>query len=56
MREIRNAFSHDYPESENQRAQALTAAYQWAPMRLGIMKQIQAYMGQQHQVALEAEL
>ncbi len=42
--EVRNSFSHDYPESEKQRAEALNLAWQYAPDLIGMTQSIQAYI------------
>ena len=53
MREVRNTFSHDYPQSEAQRAEALNLAWKDARKLIQITKNIEAYMKKQHNVALE---
>jgi len=44
LREVRNAFAHDYPESENERASALNAAWTQAPVLFVILERLQAYL------------
>lgn len=44
LREIRNIFSHDYPESEQERAEALNLAFVNAPELLKILHRIYYYM------------
>ena len=39
LRAIRNAFSHDYPESDIEKADALNAAYQASSTRLSTLSQ-----------------
>ena len=53
MREVRNTFSHDYPQSEAQRAEALNLAWKDARKLIQITKNIETYMKKQHNVALE---
>ena len=53
MKEIRNAFSHDYPESEGQRAAALNAARNCAPQLIAITGNVHNYLLTQHQITLE---
>ncbi len=53
MREIRNAFSHDYRESEGERAAALNAAWNCAPQLIDITRNLHSYLLRQHQVTLE---
>lgn len=53
MREIRNAFSHDYPESEKDRADALNAAWCCAPQLIEITCNIHSYLSRHHQETLE---
>jgi len=48
LRQIRNAFSHDYPEAEKERAEALNLAWDTAPQLIQIMGNIQNYMAKQH--------
>ena len=43
MRAIRNAFAHDYPEAEEERAEAINLAWQSAGELLSIAENIQTY-------------
>ncbi|WOG27210.1 hypothetical protein [Endozoicomonas sp. 8E] len=52
MREIRNALSHDYPEAESQRAEALNMAWVVAPELIEITEQIEAYVLRLHNIKL----
>ncbi|WOG29991.1 hypothetical protein [Endozoicomonas sp. 8E] len=52
MREIRNAFSHDYPEAESQRADALNMTWAIAPELIKITDQIEAYLIKLHNIKL----
>ena len=52
MREIRNAFSPDYPESEAQRAEALNMAWANAPTLIEITRKIEAYMFSLHNIKI----
>lgn len=52
MREIRNAFSRDYPESETQRAEALNLAWNYAPELINIVHNLEAYMLRLHNTKL----
>ncbi|WP_422134120.1 hypothetical protein [Endozoicomonas sp. ALD040] len=52
MREIRNVFSHDYPEAESQRAEALNMAWAVAPELIKITDQIEAYLLKLHNLKL----
>ncbi|MGI9276328.1 MAG: hypothetical protein ACR2PT_15985 [Endozoicomonas sp.] len=53
MREIRNAFSHDYPESEAQRSEALNMAWKDASELIHIARNIEAYMLRLHSIKLD---
>jgi hypothetical protein len=44
LREGRNAFSHDYPESEAERASALNAAWSQATQLIEILDNLQGYL------------
>ncbi len=44
MREIRNLFAHDYPESEQERADALNLAFENASELLIILYRTYEYM------------
>lgn len=44
LREIRNLFAHDYPESEQERAEVLNLAFENAPKLLSILQRIYEYM------------
>ncbi len=52
MREIRNAFSHDYPEAESKRAEALNMAWAVAPELIEITEQFEAYVLKLHNIKL----
>ncbi|WP_252180273.1 hypothetical protein [Endozoicomonas sp. 4G] len=52
MREIREAFSHDYPEAESQRAEALNMAWAEAPELIKITDKIEAYLLKLHSIQL----
>ncbi|WP_422136926.1 hypothetical protein [Endozoicomonas sp. ALD040] len=52
MREIRNAFSHDYPVAESQWAEALNMAWAVAPELIEITEQIEAYVLRLHNIKL----
>jgi hypothetical protein len=43
LRELRNMFSHDYPEAQAERTEALNMAYCCAPQMLHILAAIQTY-------------
>lgn len=43
LREIRNAFMHDYPEDADERAEALNLAAVGAPRLLGVLRRLRAY-------------
>lgn len=43
LREVRNAFSHDYPESETERAEALNLAWVNAEQLLLILANLKVY-------------
>lgn len=47
-REIRNAFAHDYPDSEQERAESLNAAWQAAPNIIGTLKAVAHYLDALH--------
>lgn len=53
LRQIRNAFSHDYPEAEKERAEALNLAWDTAPQLIQIMGNIQHYMAKQQFILAE---
>jgi hypothetical protein len=44
LREVRNAFSHDYPESETERAEALNLAWANADQLLLILANLKVYL------------
>lgn len=44
LREIRNTFSHDYPESVQERAEALSQAFIFSATMLAILKSIHHYL------------
>lgn len=44
LREVRNTFSHDYPESESERAQALNLAWEHAEQLLLILVNLYNYL------------
>lgn len=46
-REIRNAFAHDYPEAEAEKANALNMAWKNAPLLIRVAEDIQSYCQQQ---------
>ncbi|NQZ52191.1 MAG: hypothetical protein HRT95_19075 [Moritella sp.] len=52
LREVRNAFSHDYPESEHERSEALNLAWQHADQLLVILVNLQHYV---HSIGIELE-
>lgn len=52
IREVRNSFSHDYPETENEKIEALNLAYKTAPELLLIISNIQQYV-KKYQINLE---
>lgn len=43
IRTIRNDFAHDYPNHESERAEALNAAWQQAPIIIEILNKIANY-------------
>jgi hypothetical protein len=43
LRELRNIFSHDYPEAQEEKAEALNMAYTATPSLLAILKNIHSY-------------
>jgi len=43
QREIRNAFAHDYPNKESDKAEALNAAWETAPEMIGLLKNVSNY-------------
>jgi len=44
LREVRNAFSNDYPESEGERASALNAAWTQTSQLFEILGGLQGYL------------
>ncbi|MEM1283303.1 MAG: hypothetical protein AAGG81_07100 [Chlamydiota bacterium] len=44
LREIRNLFSHDYPEDETRRAEAISIAHKSTPILLNILKSVKQYV------------
>jgi hypothetical protein len=46
MREIRNSFSHDYPDAEQERAITLNHAWQTAPALLAVVLAADEYLQQ----------
>ena len=46
MREIRNSFSHDYPDAEQERALTLNRAWETAPALLGVVLAADNYLQQ----------
>ncbi len=52
IREVRNSFSHDYPETEGEKIEALNLAYQTAPQLLLVVNNIQKYV-KKYQINLE---
>lgn len=46
LREIRNAFTHDYPEESEQRAHAINEAYQHAEELITIYKNLSEFVKQ----------
>lgn len=46
MREIRNSFSHDYPDAEQERALTLNRAWETAPALLGVVLAAEKYLQQ----------
>lgn len=46
MREIRNGFSHDYPDAQQERAQILNRAWQTAPELLKVVSAAAGYLSQ----------
>lgn len=52
LREVRNAFSHDYPKSEHERAEALNLAWQQADQLLLILSNLKKYL---HKIDIELE-
>lgn len=52
IREVRNSFSHDYPETENEKIEALNLAYKTAPELLLVISNIQQYL-KKYQIKLE---
>lgn len=44
LREVRNAFSHDYPEAENERAEALNLAWENAEQLIVILANLKRYL------------
>lgn len=55
LREVRNAFSHDYPESEHERAEALNLAWQQADQLLLILSNLKRYL-QTIDIELEGDI
>ncbi len=43
LRELRNAFMHDYPDEEDLKALALTEAHATAPVLLGLLNSLRQY-------------
>lgn len=52
-RMIRNGFSHDYPDCEQERAEALNAAWVASDELLFIMTRMADYLSQQHGIELD---
>ena len=47
LSDIRNAFAHDYPEAEEDRANAINLAWKTAPELLDVAESIHAYCEKQ---------
>jgi len=52
LREVRNAFMHDYPEHANERAEALTAAVDGARELLAVLERLGRHVSEHIGVAL----
>jgi hypothetical protein len=55
LREIRNAFAHDYPEAQAARVEAINLAWQSAPALLAVAKNVFDYCQKQQIDLLEIE-
>lgn len=55
LREVRNAFSHDYPESEHELSEALNLAWQQADQLLLILANLKKYL-QTLDIQLEGDI
>ncbi len=45
-REVRNVFSHDYPEAEQERIEALNLAYALAPKLISVLSHVENYVNE----------
>ena len=55
MCEVRNSFSHDYPDSESQRTEALNMAWNHATDLIIITTNIKAYMERLYNIQLQVK-
>jgi hypothetical protein len=53
IREVRNSFAHDYPESENEKKEALNLAFETAPELLVIINNMRNYL-KKYEIDLES--
>lgn len=53
LRGIRNLFSHDYPETEDERAEVLNAAYSTTPKLLAVLNNVIHYTNTTPQLAMD---
>ena len=53
LRDIRNSFSHDYPDDDNTRAESLTIAYQHTNSLLDVLNSIGHYAHKQIGISLD---
>lgn len=53
LREVRNLFSHDYPDSEEQRAEALNVAYDNALQLVDNLDNVKAYVEKHLKMSLD---
>ena len=52
IREVRNSFSHDYPETESEKIEALNMAYKISPQLFLVINNIMQYM-KKYNISLE---
>lgn len=53
LREIRNLFSHDYPDSEDQRADSLNIAFQNSLKLIDTLNNVKAYVEKEIQIPMK---
>ncbi len=53
FREVRNLFSHDYPEDDEQRAEALTIAHSYLSGLIAILDRLRDYADQKISISMD---